>query len=506
MSEFGGDLRRPVEGYHGPPESYEPLESDELFEPAALWRGGLDRPEWSDDGDIGDIDDNQPPAPVPLDLARLVATPAVKAALRGFVTDDQGADTAFRAVLRDQPGPAGGLVDALIRDGGLRSSLASAVRGGPDSRETRWFLVRYLVASGRSAELDRLDGDPDKSSPVADVTCLFAGDEVKAIAQLHDEWAATSEATLRYRRDEADGGAHVRDEPKPLPVWLDVVAPAHGQITTAGVSRHFRAHTVHAQASTAVADANDCHWRTSDHYHVHRMTMSVEPLMDDDRAWAALTRLVEDPSDTGRLRDFQRALRGLVAPPEDEPTRIRVPVEPTHHTEVVGADVVQTGHGSSLTIRSRYVIEETELPFVAMLADDRDLVRRFVAVFADGGEQAMRPFLRAVAGSAGRIPDLDVISGASGLPREDTLLSCLFGVARVEDASAVMIGTGNRLDVAVRVERPGLDRGDLRTNLEKMRVHWEEPPAAHEVAKPVEPPAPINLFDDPPPAGREFGL
>ncbi len=72
-----------------------------------------------------------------------------------------------------------------------------------------------------------------------------------------------------------------RVKPRLLPAAiLDVAAPVHGRVGVIGLARFFPAHTVHAQRSTAVVTGNYCELRSVDHYHIHRVSVSLDPLLD----------------------------------------------------------------------------------------------------------------------------------------------------------------------------------------------------------------------------------
>ena len=99
--------------------------------------------------------------------------------------------------------------------------------------------------------------------------------------------------------------------PRPHPATLDVAAPSHGRVRVSGLARFFPAHTIHARRSTAVVTADGCELRSVDHYHVHRVSVSLDALMEPGAAGhSALQHLLEDPTGSG-IAEFQRAMQRI---------------------------------------------------------------------------------------------------------------------------------------------------------------------------------------------------
>ncbi|RIV39124.1 hypothetical protein [Micromonospora radicis] len=175
------------------------------------------------------------------------------------------------------------------------------------------------------------------------------------------------------------GDRPLRITPHLRPV-AEVAAPAHGRVRVAGVGRFFPADTVHAMNSTAVATADNCVLRSVDHYHVRRLSCSLDPVLTDGRPREALTQLLARPDDRVLLARFQATLAPLLAPEADPAQqRATIRLRPSYQSDVTGAHVVQQGDGSRMDLTNRYVVEEVRLPVVELLATDRGLVRDFVA-------------------------------------------------------------------------------------------------------------------------------
>lgn len=253
----------------------------------------------------------------------------------------------------------------------------------------------------------------------------------------------------------------------PRPVALEVAAPAHGQVRVPVLARFFPAHTVHARQSTAVVVADHCELKSKDHYHVHRVTLSLEPLLKQGRA--ALQELLRDPSESGILR-FQQAMKRIADPPEHRDTRASVPVQADAHTLVISSKHVQLGDRSRMSMTTHYLVDESELPIVDLLARDTGLVRAFRAAANEPQPgPATQRFLRHAVHSAGRVSDLAMLEHCTGLRDPNTSIYWLFGVDSVNRASAVSVGVDNRLSTALRVDRGALRPGTILADLGQVR-------------------------------------
>jgi hypothetical protein len=262
-----------------------------------------------------------------------------------------------------------------------------------------------------------------------------------------------------------------RVRPRPHPATLDVAAPSHGRVRISGLARFFPAHTIHARRSTAVVTADDCELRSVDHYHVHRVSVSLDPLVRlGAPGHSALQHLLKDPTGSG-IAEFQRAMQRISDPPEQHQVQASVPVRFNRFTSVTSSEVVQQGPGSHAKLATHYLVEEYELPIIDLLASDRSLVRSLVAAIADETRQgsATREFLRDTLRCAGRADDLALLEHSAGLHAPDTLLFGFFGVDIVDQASVVMVGTGNRLRQDMKVDRGRVRAGTVLNDIDRIR-------------------------------------
>ena len=261
-----------------------------------------------------------------------------------------------------------------------------------------------------------------------------------------------------------------RVNPRPHPATLEVAAPSHGQVRVSGLARFFPAHTIHARRSTAVVTADDCELRSVDHYHVHRVSVSLEPLLRPGApGHSALRRLLKDP--TSGIAEFQRSMQRIADPPEQRQVQASVPVQFNRFTSVTSSEVVQQGPGSRTKLATHYLVEESELPIIDLLARDRGLVRSLAAAVADETRHgpATRKFLRDTLRCAGRADDLALLEHSAGLDAPDTLLLGFFGVDVVDRASVVMVGTGNRVRQDMKVDRGRVHAGTVLDDLGRIR-------------------------------------
>jgi hypothetical protein len=275
--------------------------------------------------------------------------------------------------------------------------------------------------------------------------------------------------------------AHV--SPKPAPVTLLVVSPAHGQVRVNGLARWFPAHTVHATDSGVVVDGSHCKVKATDHFHVRTAVVSLEALTKPGPGQAALAELLRNPT-TG-IAAFQRAMHRLTRPLEEDETQARLPVTQTHLTVVDGAAAVQQGNGSRANLATKYVIEEIELPVCELLAVDQGLVRALAEVALDpaGGLKAPA-FTRQALRAAGRTGDLALVNYCEDLHGEASVYG-LFGITSVSSALAVMIGDHNQVTTALSVRLDGCSLDDGPASLSRIREGATEIRAAQTPAAAV---------------------
>jgi hypothetical protein len=279
--------------------------------------------------------------------------------------------------------------------------------------------------------------------------------------------AADRPGPQAFQVEPADGRRATWVTPGLKPATLEVASPAHGQVRVPALARFFPAHTVHARRSTAVVAASHCELKSTDHYHVHRVTVGFDEFLGQGRD--AMRDLFRDRSDAGIAR-FQRAMKCIADGGEHGDTRASVPLREDPHTLIASSKNVQLGDGSRMTVNTHYVVEESTLPLSGLLAHDKDLVRSFLAA-VDGPERGpeTRKFLSDALSRAGRADDLSVLGHGSGLRTPDTSIRWIFGVDSVAWASAVMVGSDNDLLTRMRVERGSLSPGRIRGDLERVR-------------------------------------
>jgi hypothetical protein len=268
-----------------------------------------------------------------------------------------------------------------------------------------------------------------------------------------------------------DGRITARVTPKPYPVTLQVASPSHGEVSFPGVARFFPKHTVHARDCTAVVEGNNCELQSEDHYHVQHTSVSLEPLLEEGSAQhAAFLDLLDDPSDAG-VRRFQREMtRCSDGPSESRNAQASVPLRQDPRVVLSGVAAVHQGDGTRTNLKTRYIVEDSELPIVELLAEDKSLVESLVAASAEDKDgPAARAFYRGALRAAGRVDDARLLDYATDLHDPGTVLSGFFGTARVTRASAVMIGTGNTLQSDMQVHRVKPDRGAILADLGQIR-------------------------------------
>jgi len=155
-------------------------------------------------------------------------------------------------------------------------------------------------------------------------------------------------------------------------------------------------------------------------------------------------------------------------PPEQHQVQASVPVRFNRFTSVTSSEVVQQGPGSHAKLATHYLVEESELPIIDLLARNRRLVRSLVAAIADETRQgsATREFLRDTLRCAGRADDLALLEHSAGLHAPDTLLFGFFGVDIVDQAS---VGTGNRPRQDMKVDRGRVRAGTVLNDIDRIR-------------------------------------
>jgi hypothetical protein len=261
-----------------------------------------------------------------------------------------------------------------------------------------------------------------------------------------------------------------RPEIKPV-AWLHVAAPAHGRVRAWGLGSFVRAHDIRAQDSTAVVTANDCTLNYADHYHIRRVSFDLDTLQKDAGTWTALLALVRDPDDAGAQDRFRRRLCRLVEPvhePDDAVHREQISSSVT--ARVRSCEVVQQGDGSRLDATTNYHLRVAEIPLAEVLHAHPELVAPFAAALRpDRAPGRLDDVVARILDRAGDPEDATLLRHARDLLPADTATRSLFGHTRVDRAAAVMVGTGNVMNRATRVDHASLRARDLRTELDRLR-------------------------------------
>jgi len=285
---------------------------------------------------------------------------------------------------------------------------------------------------------------------------------------------------------DADAKVLARVRPKPVPATLDIESPSHGQLRVTGLARLFPAHTVHAWHCDVVVDGDNCILESMDHYHVRSVSVSFEPLLEPGSdGHAALLRLLRDPGSRG-VSEFQQAMRRLAEHSRQQQdqrgTTAGLPVGPAYLMLASGSKVVKLSDGSDVSVTTHYMVERSELPMCDLLAGDESLVSGFLdAVREPLQGHATHAFLRAALGSAGRAEDMALLDHSSGLHGPDTSVRGLFGMNAVNWASAVMVGTGDRLEPDMRVDRGRAIVGSGLADLGRLRALGAPIPGRHAI-------------------------
>ncbi|GIG88698.1 hypothetical protein [Plantactinospora endophytica] len=300
---------------------------------------------------------------------------------------------------------------------------------------------------------------------------------------------AGRDPALSYRVETPDGRAY-QVSPKVRAVRMEIYAPLHGRIHTTALTRFFPAHTIHTDRATTVVRGDDCRLKQVDHYHVNRVTLSL----DGVAGTPAFAELLADPTDAARIRAFQGSLRAVAATPEPPgQTELSVAARSNPIVGTNDAAVVVQADGSRTTVNSRYVVDESVLPVAELLIGDGRLVRFLAEAVLEpvAGDQTAE-FLRAALRAGGRFGELALLEHAIDLPQRQTKVFSLFGAYDVGDAATVMIGAGNTREAVTRVNRAVPKKQNLLAELAELRSFAPQPVQEPEpVLEPVPEPEPI---------------
>jgi len=228
---------------------------------------------------------------------------------------------------------------------------------------------------------------------------------------------------------------HMRLTPRLRPAAEVGTGPPDGAtVRVSGLARFFPAGTVHGQRSTAPVGEDRCELMTVDHFHLHRLSAPLAPLLEPGSpARAALAALLENREDPSAAATLQHALPPLPDPAPPEPS-----AEVT--TVVMAADPPPDSAPDTRT-STTYVAEDTLLPVIDLLARSEGLVRSLADALLEEepGEQQAR-FLRTLLLAGRRDGELALLPRPSGPPDEtDAATFGLFGCAVVAPDCAVLL-------------------------------------------------------------------
>jgi hypothetical protein len=246
---------------------------------------------------------------------------------------------------------------------------------------------------------------------------------------------------------------------------VQITSPAHGEISFFGLLQPAR--LVHITNADGVVAANNCTLLHRDHYHLDVVHVALDrsfttpghrfslfKIFTSPNIHDTLADLVRDPDSPGRDRAFCRALAAAIDD-KAEPTATSVPLASTHATVISGAALVQLGDSSSAEVNNNYVVQETTLPGGELLLEDENLRAAFINAIREGPDgPATETFLTGMLEAGGCMDKLNLLRNITDLPERRTRLFSLFGYCRVDDATSVMIGEGNRLTTDTNVD-PG---------------------------------------------------
>ena len=141
---------------------------------------------------------------------------------------------------------------------------------------------------------------------------------------------------------------------------------------------------------------------------------------------------------------------------------------------------MQLGDGATTRLDTRYVVERTEIPTGAVLADSAELAGRYVDIVAAEQEnpEALAGFLVDVVGAVDNATDDNVLGYADGLPGQKATVLGLFSLTAVHGATSVMVGEGNRLHTELKLDTaPILADRDIARAVRQHRANRPSGPA-----------------------------
>jgi hypothetical protein len=259
---------------------------------------------------------------------------------------------------------------------------------------------------------------------------------------------------------------------------LQAATHAHGHLRTRGLGVMFPPNTVHANNSTSVVVGNNCELTQVDHVHIRQAVVAHDDALRSEQVSTILARARPGRDNQDVVRDFCAALQKLVAPPaEAGPTRVDRKLRPDCVTSIHTAQTVQLGDDALTALDSKFVLERTTIPAGALLAENKDLARRYVAIVAEPQDDpgALASFLGDLVGAADNVTEDNVLGYADGLPRQQATFLGLFGMVTVDHATSIMVGVGNRLHTELDLHTAAMRPDGISEGLKQRRA--ERPPA-----------------------------
>jgi hypothetical protein len=256
-----------------------------------------------------------------------------------------------------------------------------------------------------------------------------------------------------------------------MPVFarLEVGAHAHQGLRIFGLGRFVPAHRITASRNGAVAAGHHCQITDTTHLHVRRISLDWSQWCDAaPRMRADLRRLIADPNDSAALDRLQSLAARLTPSVEQRQAQtVSRPVGDQVDLRLDHNDVVNLGDYADLAVSHHHTVEETSLPVVGLMANDRDLILVYARALADPDKQA--GFLREAVAAAGQAGDEELINAIGPIDHASSIWA-LFGSDRVTNAAAVTIGVDNVMSF-----REELQRGSIAPTFIDVDLRDQEP-------------------------------
>jgi len=284
-------------------------------------------------------------------------------------------------------------------------------------------------------------GEPGRSAPMV----MAARQVATEVAEVERRGLLAPEAlqNLVGRVEELASLLEFEPRVELPPLFLDVAAPEHGEVTVSEGWTHFGPKHVTTNDSDVVVQANECHLDAVDHYHVRRVTLDCASLYEDPAVVDGFAQVMTDPSERN-IGALKALLRGRVGPPRPDGVQAyRKETSPFVSVDSHRSKVVNQGDQAEMRVNTHYHVRETVIPVAEMLNERPELIADLAAAFRHepGAADPAAKMLTAV----GDLDTRDLLHGAKGLADGGTSVKHSFGGAKVDFASAVMVGYGNTM-------------------------------------------------------------